>query len=107
MKKILSLSIFFLFGCSPTIFELSEQNILHDESLRTFYTYVPSDLGKDMTLVVGLHGYTGNARTFIRYPYTHVNQQPRSYPFLNLKEHRYKKSVKIHHVEYFARLIRK
>ncbi len=67
MKKKLLIPIFFLFSCSPTIFELSEQNILHDESLRTFYTYVPSDLGKDMTLVVGLHGYTGNARTFIRY----------------------------------------
>ena len=67
MKKILLIPIFFLFSCSPTIFELSEQNILHDESLRTFYTYVPSDLGKDMTLVIGLHGYTGNARTFIRY----------------------------------------
>ena len=40
--------------------------MLHDESLRTFYTYVPSDLGKDMTLVVGLHGYTGSAKTFIR-----------------------------------------
>ena len=73
MKKILSLSIFFLFGCSPTIFELSEQNILHDESLRTFYTYVPSDLGKDMTLVVGLHGYTGNAKTFIRNGDTNFN----------------------------------
>jgi poly(3-hydroxybutyrate) depolymerase len=67
MKKILLIPIFFLFSCSLTIFELSEQSILHDESLRTFYTYVPSDLGKDMTLVVGLHGYTGNARTFIRY----------------------------------------
>ena len=66
MKKILLITIFFLFSCSPTIFELSEQNMLHDESLRTFYTYVPSDLGKDMTLVVGLHGYTGSAKTFIR-----------------------------------------
>ena len=66
MKKILLIPIFFLFSCSPTIFELSEQNMLHDESLRTFYTYVPSDLGKDMTLVVGLHGYTGSAKTFIR-----------------------------------------
>ena len=67
MNKILFLSIFFLISCSPTIFELEERNILHDESLRTFYTYVPSDVKKDMTLVVGLHGYTGNVSTFIRY----------------------------------------
>mgnify|MGYP001160119784 FL=1 len=67
MNKILLPSIFFLFSCSPTIFELEEHNILHDESLRTFYTYVPSNVEKDMTLVVGIHGYTGNASTFIRY----------------------------------------
>ena len=67
MNKILLPSIFFLFSCSPTIFELEEHNILHDESLRTFYTYVPSSVEKDMTLVVGIHGYTGNANTFIRY----------------------------------------
>ena len=43
-----------------------ENSILHDETLRTFYTYVPSNIDKEMTLVVGLHGYTGNAKTFIR-----------------------------------------
>ena len=86
MKKILSLSIFFLFGCSPTIFELSEQNILHDESLRTFYTYVPSDLGKDMTLVVGLHGYTGNARTFIRYGDADFNYFKKRFKNVKLKK---------------------
>tara|TARA_A100001015_G_scaffold264230_1_gene311702 strand:+ start:5385 stop:6248 length:864 start_codon:yes stop_codon:yes gene_type:complete len=45
---------------------MQEHNILHDESIRTFYTYVPSTLNKEITLVVGLHGYTGNAKTFIR-----------------------------------------
>jgi poly(3-hydroxybutyrate) depolymerase len=34
--------------------------------MRKFYTYVPSNIDKQMTLVVGLHGYTGNAKTFIR-----------------------------------------
>ena len=41
--------------------------MLHDDSLRTFYTYLPSNIEKDMTLVIGIHGYTGNAKTFIRY----------------------------------------
>ena len=45
---------------------MQEITIIHDESIRTFYTYVPSDVAKDMTLVVGLHGYTGNAKSFIR-----------------------------------------
>jgi len=67
VNKSILLSIFFLFGCSPTIFEWSEQKMLHDNSLRTFYTYLPSSIEKDMTLVIGIHGYTGNAKTFIRY----------------------------------------
>ena len=45
---------------------MQETTIIHDESIRTFYTYVPSDIAKNMTLVVGLHGYTGNAKSFIR-----------------------------------------
>ena len=66
MNKLTLLSIFFLFSCSSNNGLLQEQNILHDESIRTFYTYVPSTLNKEITLVVGLHGYTGNAKTFIR-----------------------------------------
>ena len=45
---------------------MQEHSILHDDTMRTFYTYVPSNIDKEMTLVVGLHGYTGNAKTFIR-----------------------------------------
>ena len=37
---------------------MQETTIIHDESIRTFYTYVPSEVTKGMTLVVGLHGYT-------------------------------------------------
>jgi poly(3-hydroxybutyrate) depolymerase len=66
MNKLTLLSICFLFSCSSDNSLMQEHNILHDESIRTFYTYVPSTLNKEMTLVVGLHGYTGNAKTFIR-----------------------------------------
>ena len=66
MNKLTLLSIFFLFSCSSNNSLMQEHNILHDESIRTFYTYVPSTLNKEMTLVVGLHGYTGNAKSFIR-----------------------------------------
>ena len=45
---------------------MQETTIIHDESIRTFYTYVPSEVTKGTTLVVGLHGYTGNAKSFIR-----------------------------------------
>ncbi len=66
MNKLTLLSICFLFSCSSDNSLMQEHNILHDESIRTFYTYVPSTLNKEITLVVGLHGYTGNAKTFIR-----------------------------------------
>ncbi len=66
MYKLTLLSIFFLFSCSSKNGSLQEHTILHDESMRTFYTFVPSTIHKEMTLVVGLHGYTGNAKTFIR-----------------------------------------
>ena len=66
MNKLILLSIFFLFSCSSNNSLMQEHNILHDESIRTFYTYVHSTLNKEMTLVVGLHGYTGNAKAFIR-----------------------------------------
>ena len=66
MNRSILLSTFFLFSCSPNDNSIQEQSILHDDVMRTFYTYVPSNIGKEMTLVVGLHGYTGNAETFIR-----------------------------------------
>ena len=66
MNKSILLSTIFLFSCSPNDNSMQEHSILHDGSMRTFYTYVPSNIGKEMTLVVGLHGYTGNAETFIR-----------------------------------------
>ena len=66
MNRSILLSTFFLFSCSPNDNSIQEHNILHDDAMRTFYTYVPSNIGKEMTLVVGLHGYTGNAETFIR-----------------------------------------
>ena len=66
MNKSILLSAFFLFSCSPNDNSIQEHSILHDDVMRTFYTYVPSNIGKEMTLVVGLHGYTGNAETFIR-----------------------------------------
>ena len=66
MNRSILLSTFFLFSCSPNDNSIQEHSILHDDVMRTFFTYVPSNIGKEMTLVVGLHGYTGNAKTFIR-----------------------------------------
>ena len=66
MNRSILLSTFFLFSCSPNDNSIQEHSILHDDAMRTFYTYVPSNIDKEMTLVVGLHGYTGNAKTFIR-----------------------------------------
>ena len=66
MNKLLLLSIFFLFSCSSDISKLEENNILHDDSMRTFYSYSPSMVKEDMTLVIGLHGYTGDTSSFIR-----------------------------------------
>ena len=66
MNRSILLSTFFLFSCSPNDNSIQEHSILHDDTMRTFYTYVPSNLDKEMTLVIGLHGYTGNAKTFIR-----------------------------------------
>ena len=66
MNRSILLSTFFLFSCSPNDNSIQEHSILHDDVMRTFYTYVPPNIGKEMTLVVGLHGYTGNAKTFIR-----------------------------------------
>ena len=66
MNRSILLSTFFLFSCSPDNNSMQDHNILHDGVMRTFYTYVPSNIDKEMTLVVGLHGYTGNAKTFIR-----------------------------------------
>ena len=66
MNRSILLSTIFLFSCSLNDNSIQEHSILHDDSMRTFYTYVPSNIDKEMTLVVGLHGYTGNANTFIR-----------------------------------------
>ena len=66
MNRSILLSTLFLFSCSLNDNSMQEHSILHDDTMRTFYTYVPSNIGKEMTLVVGLHGYTGNAETFIR-----------------------------------------
>ena len=66
MNRSILLSAFFLFSCSPDNNSIQDHNILHDGVMRTFYTYVPPNIDKEMTLVVGLHGYTGNAKTFIR-----------------------------------------
>ena len=66
MNRTILLSTFFLFSCSSNDSSIEKHSILHDDVMRTFYTYVPPDIGKEMTLVVGLHGYTGNAKTFIR-----------------------------------------
>ena len=66
MNKSILLTIFFIFSCSSNNNTMQETTIIHDESIRTFYTYVPSEVTKGMTLVVGLHGYTGNAKSFIR-----------------------------------------
>lgn len=66
MNRSILLSTFFLFSCSPNDNSIQEHSILHDDVMRAFYTYVPPNIGKEMTLVVGLHGYTGNAETFIR-----------------------------------------
>ena len=64
IRLIIALIIFS--SCSNNIDKLEETKIMHNSSIRTFYTYEPLNLEKNMTLVVGLHGYTGNANTFIR-----------------------------------------
>ena len=66
MNKSILFTIFFIFSCSSNNNTMQETTIIHDESIRTFYTYVPSEVTKGTTLVVGLHGYTGNAKSFIR-----------------------------------------
>ena len=66
MNRSILLSTLFLFSCSLNDNSMQEHSILHDDTMRTFYTYVPSNIDKEMTLVIGLHGYTGNAKTFIR-----------------------------------------
>ena len=63
IRLIIALIIFS--SCSNNIDKLEETKIMHNSSIRTFYTYEPLNLEKNMTLVVGLHGYTGNANTFI------------------------------------------
>ena len=57
MNRSILLSTLFLFSCSPNDYSMQEHSILHDDTMRTFYTYVPSNIDKEMTLVVGLHGY--------------------------------------------------
>ena len=66
MTRILALPLFLLLSCSPEKNILMEGSILHEDAVRTFFTYVPSKLKEDMTLVIGLHGYTGNTQSFIR-----------------------------------------
>ena len=66
MTRILALPLFLLLSCSPEKNILMEGSILHEDTVRTFFTYVPSKLKEDMTLVIGLHGYTGNTQSFIR-----------------------------------------
>jgi len=67
MNKIITISItFFIFSCSSINSDMQVNNIIHDKSMRTFYTYIPQNITKEMTLVVGLHGYTGDAKSFIR-----------------------------------------
>ncbi len=60
------LSALMLLGCTKDNHSLKENSIIHDNAVRTFYTFIPTNLVEEMTLVIGLHGYTGNARSFIR-----------------------------------------
>ena len=66
MFRYFFLLLIFLASCSSQNIDLIEHKIYHDDNLRTFYVYEPSLIEKNMTLVVGLHGYTGTAQTFIR-----------------------------------------
>ena len=65
IRLIIALIIFS--SCSNNIDKLEETKIMHNSSIRTFYTYEPLNLEKNMTLIVGLHGYTGTANTFITF----------------------------------------
>ena len=46
MNRSIFLSIFFFFSCSSNDNSLQEHSILHDDVMRTFFTYVPSNIRK-------------------------------------------------------------
>ena len=66
MTRTLLVLLLFLYGCSSPTYHVEKGQLFHDASMRTFYIFEPSRLHGNMTLVIGLHGYTGSAKTFIR-----------------------------------------
>ena len=49
------LSALMLLGCTKDNHSLKENSIIHDNAVRTFYTFIPTNLVEEMTLVIGLH----------------------------------------------------
>ena len=66
MTRTLLVLLLFLYGCSSPTYHVEKGQLFHDASMRTFYILEPSRFHGSMTLVIGLHGYTGSAKTFIR-----------------------------------------
>ena len=74
MIRALLAFLLFLYGCSSPVYDIEKHQMFHDASMRTFYVFEPSKIEKNMTLVIGLHGYTGSAKTFIRDGDANFNQ---------------------------------
>ena len=66
MTRMLLVLLLFMYGCSSPTYHVEKGQLFHDASMRTFYIFEPSRIHGNMTLVIGLHGYTGSAKTFIR-----------------------------------------
>ena len=66
MIRLIILNIFLISGCSSSIDILERYEMIYDGDVRTYHVFEPKELKKNMTLVVGLHGYTGTPNTFIR-----------------------------------------
>ena len=66
MIRTMPALLLLFYGCSSPIYHMEKYQIIHDASVRTFHIFEPSKMDKNMTLVIGLHGYTGSAKTFVR-----------------------------------------
>ena len=65
MIRLIILNIFLISGCSSSVDILERYEMIYDGDVRTYHVFEPKELKKNMTLVVGLHGYTGTPDTFI------------------------------------------
>ena len=84
MIRLIILNIFLLSGCSSSVDILERYEMIYDGDVRTYHVFEPKELKKNMTLVVGLHGYTGTPDTFIRKGDANFNKFLNSNNFLGL-----------------------